>query len=325
VTRFHNPWPNATLPRFPSLIRWGIERRVRGIPPDPDPGVFQRVAPAFHAPRAPDDALTVTWIGHATALIQIGGKNVLTDPMFGEWASPVRWARLRRWVPPGIALDALPPLDLILLSHNHYDHLDAPSVRALTGRFPRSPWVVPSGLGGTVGRIAPRDGPDERDVRELQWWQSAEIGGITVTATPAQHFSARGPFDRNRSHWCGFAIAAAGRRVYFAGDTGYHPEFPAIGARLGAFDLALVPVGAYEPRWFMRPVHMNPEEAVQAFLDVGGRDCGVMMGIHWGTFKLTDEPMDEPPRRTRAAWEAAGLPAERLWIPRHGETRALRE
>jgi N-acyl-phosphatidylethanolamine-hydrolysing phospholipase D len=316
---FRNPWPNAALPRFPSLIRWGIERRVRGIPADPHPSIFPLVPPAFHAPRAPADVLTVTWIGHAAALLQIGGRNVLTDPMFGERASPVGFAGPRRWVPPAVALEALPPLDLILLSHNHYDHLDRPSVRTLTASHPATPWLVPLGLAATIR------GMGAREVRELGWWDSATVAGLTVTAMPAQHFSGRGPLDRNRSLWCGFAIGAPRHRVYFAGDTGYHPEFPTIGQRLGPFDVSLLPIGAYEPRWFMRPVHLDPDEAVQAFLDLGGRDGGLLMGIHWGTFKLTDEPMDEPPRRTRAAWEAAGLPAARLWIPHHGETRALRE
>jgi N-acyl-phosphatidylethanolamine-hydrolysing phospholipase D len=316
---FRNPWPGSALPRFPSLIRWGIERRVRGIPPDPDPSVFARVDPAFHPPRAPADALTVTWIGHATALIQIGGRNVLTDPMFGDRASPLRFAGPRRWVAPGVALDALPPLDLILLSHNHYDHLDTGSVRALCRRFPSTPWVIPLGLGGGIARTG------GREIREIDWWDSVTFDALTIAATPAQHFSARGPFDRNRSLWCGFVIAGGRHRVYFAGDTGYHPEFPRIAEQLGPFDLTLLPVGAYEPRWFMRPVHLNPEEAVQAFLDLGGRARGMMMPIHWGTFKLTDEPMDEPPARTMAAWEKAGLPAERVWIPKHGETRVLRE
>jgi N-acyl-phosphatidylethanolamine-hydrolysing phospholipase D len=326
---FRNPWPGSALPRFPSLIRWGIERRVRGIPPDPDPSVFTHVTPAFSTPRAAADVLTVTWIGHATALIQIGGRNVLTDPMFGERASPVSFAGPRRWVAPGVALAALPPLDLILLSHNHYDHLDVGSVRALTARFPGTPWMVPRGLAATVSKVGWRHGQDGRDrrdrqmIRELDWWEPVTLGGLTVAATPAQHFSARGPFDRNRTLWCGFAIAAEQHRVYFAGDTGDHPEFAHIAERLGPFDLALLPIGAYEPRWFMRPVHLNPEEAVQAFLDLGGGDRGVLMGIHWGTFKLTDEPMDEPPARTMAAWEKAGLPAERIWIPRHGETRTF--
>lgn len=148
----------------------------------------------------------------------------------------------------------------------------------------------------------------------------ATVDDLTITATPAQHFSARGITDRNRTLWCGFAVTTPRHRTYFAGDTGYYPEFRLIAERCGPFDLALLPIGAYEPRWFMQPVHMNPDEAVRAFLDLGGREHGVMGAIHWGTFKLTDEPMDEPPLRTRAAWAAAGLPGERLWVPQHGET-----
>lgn len=204
-----------------------------------------------------------------------------------------------------------------MLIHNHYDHLDRNSVRALTTRFPTTPWIVPLGLGATIRRTG------GREIREIDWWESATVGGLTVTATPAQHFSGRGPFDRNRSLWCGFAIGTEHHRVYFAGDTGYHPEFGRIAERLGPFDLVLLPIGASEPRWVMRPVHLNPEEAVQAFLDLGGRDRGTLGAIHWGTFKLTDEPMDEPPVRTIAAWEQAGLPADRLWIPKHSETLEL--
>jgi N-acyl-phosphatidylethanolamine-hydrolysing phospholipase D len=314
---YRNPWPDSTPPPALGLIRWGVQRLVRGVPRDPDPSVFPRVGPEFHTPCAPADTLTVTWIGHATLLIQIGGKNVLTDPMFGDRASPVRFAGPRRWVAPGVALAALPPLDAVLLSHNHYDHLDRDSVRALCGRFPATPWVTPLGLGSMLKRTGVREG------REIDWWDSVTLNGLTVTATPARHFSSRNHFDRDRSLWSGFAISGGPHRVYFAGDTGYHPEFGRIAERLGRFDAALLPIGAYEPRWLMRPVHLNPEEAVQAFVDLGGRTGGVMTGIHWGTFKLTDEPMDEPPVRTRAAWSAAGLPPERLWIPRHGETRVL--
>jgi N-acyl-phosphatidylethanolamine-hydrolysing phospholipase D len=165
-----------------------------------------------------------------------------------------------------------------------------------------------------------------RRITEHDWWETGADGPLTLTATPAQHFSARTPLDRNRTLWCGWVVEAAGRRVFFAGDTGYHPAFGDIARSLGPFDMALLPVGAYEPRWFMRPVHMNPEEALRAFgdLQIAGRTEGVMVPIHWGTFKLTDEPMDEPPRRTRAAWDASGRPADRLWLLRHGETRILR-
>ena len=149
---------------------------------------------------------------------------------------------------------------------------------------------------------------------------------MAIAATPARHFSARRFRDRNRTLWCGFALEIAGRRLYFAGDTAYHPEFAAIGERYGPFDLVMMPIGAYDPRWFMRIVHVNPEEAVQAYADVATVHRGslppLMLGIHWGTFRLTDEPMDDPPTRTRAAWRARGLSDDRLWIARFGETRA---
>ncbi len=315
---FRNPWLGAAPARFAGLLRWRLQRLVRRPLADPDRSVFAVVTPAFATPRARPDTLAVTWVGHATALIQVAGRNLLTDPMFGDRASPARIAGPRRWVPPGIAIDALPPIDAVLLSHNHYDHFDVGSVRRLAARHPAADWLVPLRLGKAVRQCGV-----ER-ITELDWWERKAVGEVAVTATPAQHFSARGPFDRNRTLWSGFAVHAGGRRVFFAGDTGYHPEFRRIGETLGPFDLTLLPVGAYEPRWFMRPVHMNPEEAVRAFVDLGGdaRET-VMAAIHWGTFKLTDEPMDEPPARTRAAWRKARLREELLWIPRHGETRTV--
>ena len=291
---------------------------MRNRLPDRRAPVFSRAAPAFVAPRAAPDQLTITWIGHSALLLQIGGRNVLTDPQLGERASPVAFAGPQRWVPPGVPLDALPPVDLVVLSHNHYDHLDAGSVRGIARRWPEAPWVVPLRLGPFLLRLG------VAQAIEMDWWERRTVAGLDVAATPAQHFSARTPFDRNRTLWCGFAIAAGARRVYFAGDTGLHPEFGRIGQQLGPFDAALLPVGAYEPPWFMQVVHMSPEEAVRAFGDLtAGNPRGIMVPIHWGTFRLTIEPMDEPPARTRAAWHAAGLPAERLWVPQHGETRVL--
>jgi N-acyl-phosphatidylethanolamine-hydrolysing phospholipase D len=192
-------------------------------------------------------------------------------------------------------------------------------VRALAGGFSAAPWVAPLG----VARLLRRWGA--RRVTELDWWAATELGPLSVMATPAQHFSARHFFDRNRSLWCGWGLSGNRRAVFFAGDTGYHPAFAEIGQRLAPLDVVLMPVGAYEPRWFMQSVHLNPEEAVRAFEDLtaSGPSRPTLVPIHWGTFKLSDEPMDEPPRRVRAAWEARGLPAAELWIPRHGETRAF--
>jgi len=317
--RFRNPWPIASSHRFGGFLRWVLfERLTQKLPADPDPSVFQVAEPAFRSPRAAAAELTVTWVGHATVLLQLGELNVLTDPHWSKRASPLQSAGPARWVKPGVAFDDLPPIDLVLISHNHYDHLDDRTVRRLAAAFPDAAWRVPLGLAAFVRRRG------ARDVEALDWWHETRLRDTVVTCTPAQHFSARSPFDRNRTLWCGWALARQGHRVFFAGDTGYHPEFAAIGERLGPFDLTLFPVGAYEPRWFMGPVHMNPEEAVRAFQDSrAGCDEGVMVPIHWGTFKLTDEPMDEPPRRTIAAWTAAGLPRDRLWLLEHGESRRL--
>jgi N-acyl-phosphatidylethanolamine-hydrolysing phospholipase D len=295
-----------------------VHRTTRPRPKDPDPSVFTRVRPSFVTPRAPASQLTVTWVGHASLLIQLGGMNVLTDPMWSERASPVQFAGPRRWVAPGIAFEDLPPLDVILQSHNHYDHLDDATVRRLARTHPAATWVVPLGLGAFVRTRGVRG-----DVVELDWWAERTIETLSVAATPAMHFSSRGVGDRGDTLWCGFALseqAGRRRRVYFAGDTGFHPEFGAIGERFGPFDVALLPIGAYEPRWFMRYLHMNPEEAVEAFRAVNAR---IMVPIHWGTFKLTDEAMDEPPRRARAAWLGAGLPSDDYRQLAHGETLTL--
>lgn len=293
-----------------------VHRTTRPRPKDPDPSVFARVAPSFATPRAAPVRLTVTWVGHASLLIQLGGLNILADPMWSRRASPVSFAGPKRWVPPGIGFEQLPPLDVVLQSHNHYDHLDAATVRRLARAHSNATWVLPLGLGSFVRKRGVRG-----EVIELDWWEDLTLGPLRVAATPAMHFSSRSVGDRGDTLWCGFALSAPGsRRVYFAGDTGFHPEFGAIGERYGPFDVALLPIGAYEPRWFMRYLHMNPEEAVEAFRAVNAR---LMVPIHWGTFKLTDEAMDEPPQRTRAAWLAAGLPIDGYRQLAHGETLTL--
>ena len=313
---FRNPWVAEAVPGFGSLLKWMlVHRTTRPRPKDPDPSVFARVPPAFVAPRAPASQLTVTWVGHSSLLVQLGGLNILTDPMWSARASPVRFAGPPRWVAPGVAFEDLPPLDAVVQSHNHYDHLDDRTVRRLAATHPRATWVVPLGLAPFVQK---RGG---RTVVELDWWQEHALASVRIAATPAQHFSGRGIGDRGDTLWCGFALtAASGRRVFFAGDSGYHPDFGLIGARCGPFDVALMPIGAYEPRWFMRYVHMNPEEAVEAFRALNAR---MMVPIHWGTFKLTDEAMDEPPLRARAAWQRAGLPADGYRQLAHGETLVL--
>jgi N-acyl-phosphatidylethanolamine-hydrolysing phospholipase D len=214
-----------------------------------------------------------------------------------------------------VRFDALPPIDVIVQSHNHYDHLDDFTVRALARAHPTAAWLVPLGVGAFVRRRG------AREVRELDWWDDADLAAVRFTCTPAQHMSGRTLRDRGSTLWCSWAMRnAAGRGVFFAGDSGFHADFGLIGERCGPFDVACMPIGAYEPRWFMRYLHMNPEEAVRAFRALQAR---VMVPIHWGTFKLTDEAMDEPPVRARAAWTAAGLPAADYRQLAHGETLTL--
>lgn len=318
---FRNPWPDSEPHDWRDVLRWVAERRRRPRAATPPRGTFPVATPGILYPRGADTDFSATWIGHSTVLLQLGGINVLTDPVFSQRASPVQWMGPRRVMDPAVAIDALPPIDIVVLSHNHYDHLDKPAVKRIASAHPGTTWIVPLGVGGYIR------GWGARDIVELDWWQETTIKGLRVMATPARHFSGRGLRDRNRSLWCGFAFAMEGKRALFVGDTAYHPEFGGIGLRCGPFDFVMIPIGAYDPRWFMGIVHVDPEEAVRIYEDLVAphrdKPLPVMLGIHWGTFRLTDEPMDEPPQRTAARWRAVGLDESQLWIARFGETRRL--
>jgi N-acyl-phosphatidylethanolamine-hydrolysing phospholipase D len=276
---------------------------------------------AVRAPRAPVEDCTITWVGHSSFLLQVGGLNVLTDPVWSDRCAPVQWAGPKRHAAPGIPFDALPPIDVVLQSHDHYDHFDNWSVRAIARAHPAAHWFTPLGVDR---RLRARG---VRHVTALDWWDRHEGAPCDVTCVPAQHFSGRTPFDRNATPWGGFVLRVAQRTLYFVGDTGWHEGFSEIGERCGPFDAVLMPIGAYEPRWIMQPVHVDPDEAVRAFRALRAAHPASsprMIGMHWGTFVLTDEPLDEPPARTRAAWQAASLPNDQLWIMAPGETRHLR-
>lgn len=302
------------------LLKWQWQRLVSPPPPDPSPAAIPVGTPDLAVPRAEATEVRATWIGHATFLLQIGGLNVLTDPIFSERASPFSFAGPSRFLPAPLGVDALPPIDVVVLSHDHYDHLDEPSVKALARRFGTDlTWVTPLGY---ADWFAARG--IER-VRELDWWDAVEVGSdrtepLEIVAAPAQHWTRRG-LAVNRRLWASFALRASGRSIYFGGDSGHFDGYPEIGRRLGPFDLVVMPIGAYEPRWFMKEAHMNPEEAVEAYVALGR--SGAFVGMHWGTFRLTDEPPLEPPARAREAWRRHELPEADLREPGIGGTIRL--
>jgi L-ascorbate metabolism protein UlaG (beta-lactamase superfamily) len=279
--RFYNPGTPQARP-VPDVVRWKLTSH-----PEPSPAFVDDVAYSI-PPRAVDGReLRVTLVNHSTVLIQQAGANILTDPIWSERASPFSWAGPKRRRAPGVRWDDLPRIDMALLSHNHYDHLDLPTVRRLADGG-RAAFVVPLGLEKFFRSRG--IGP----AHELDWGQSVAIGEITIHCVPAMHFSARGLFDRNRTLWCGYVVEGRAGAVYFAGDTGFGAHFAAIRERFGSPRLALLPIGAYAPRWFMSPVHMAPEDALEAHRIL---DPKTSVAIHHGTFQLTDEAIDTPARR----------------------------
>ena len=307
--RFHNRY---------SSERHGVMQAIKWLPeflrlrlPKID---FPVLRPDVAMLRANRSDSTLTWIGHSTFLIQSAGLNLVTDPVFSERASPFSAAGPRRMAPPAMGYADLPSLDIALVSHNHYDHLDDKAVRRLAKDHPQLTFVVALGL----ARWFRRRGIHR--VIELDWWHQAEVQGSRITAVPVQHFSGRGAHDRNATLWCGFIVELAGRKIFFAGDTGYSRDFLDIAERFAPVDLALIPIGAYEPRWFMRPVHVDPGEAVRIHQDLQSRQS---VAMHWGTFQLTAEPADQPPKQLAAELAAAGIAPERFWVFKHGETRSF--
>jgi N-acyl-phosphatidylethanolamine-hydrolysing phospholipase D len=294
---FAMPGPGVALPFFARRI-WASLR--------PRPGA---------APRIPFDGSalgrdpSLTWIGHSTFLFRMNGVSFLTDPMFSERASPFSFMGPRRMVPPGVPLDALPPIDFVLLSHDHYDHADQTTIEHLARLGVR--FVVPLGMADWVRKAGGQ-------AVELDWWQETEQAGLRLHCVPARHFSGRSLRDRFRRLWAGWVVSAPGRRLYYAGDTAYSNDFKEIGRRLGPIDLAAVPIGAYLPTAIMSPVHTTPEEALQIAQDVGARR---VVAMHFGVFDLSDERVDEPPRRFRAQAERLGWGEDRAWIMKVGETR----
>lgn len=275
---------------------------------------WPKTRPSLHASATPDARLAksdcaVTLIGHASFLVQVGGQNILIDPVFSERVSPVRFAGPKRVNPVGIAPGDLPEIDLILITHNHYDHLDLSTLKAMCGRF--DPKIItPLGNDAIIRKAIP-----SAKVDVVDWGDMREVGGVAVYTEPTHHWSARGIGDRCMALWASFVIESASTRIYHVGDSSFHHgrNFEAARQRYGAFDLAILPIGAYEPRWFMKGQHMNPEEAVEAFRILGAKRA---LGHHWGTFQLTNEGIDEPRIALESEMERLGIERD-LFLPLH--------
>ncbi|HSV36374.1 MAG TPA: MBL fold metallo-hydrolase [Ramlibacter sp.] len=332
-TGFRNNYIQEVAKPFSQLLRWRFQAWRDDLPRPaeaPTPVVLPdlaRVRGNSSAARMRPASAGVapvpsaTWIGHATVLMQSGGLNILTDPVFSERASPITFLGPRRAQPAGIALDALPPIDVVLVSHNHYDHLDRVSaVRLNELSQGRTLFLVPLGNKPWMNDLG------IHNVVELDWWDMHRVGGVEFHLTPVQHWSARSLGDRNQTLWGGWAVLAPDLHWYFSGDAGYSLDFTDTRQRFAGrqgprgFDLALIPIGAYEPRWFMQAQHINPAEAVQVHRDLGARQS---LGVHWGTFSLTDESLDQPPRDLAQARGLQGLSEQDFFLLKIGETRWL--
>lgn len=310
--RYRNLDPNARTATFKELVRWQMERFSKEK--DMSFKIGQVEDKQLELLHANQKDFTITWIGHSTFLIQLAGLTIVTDPV---WANRMGFSE--RLEVPGLSLVEVPPVDVILLSHSHYDHMDVPSLKKLKG----TPAIlVPEGLGPKVRKLM-----RENRVYELPWWGQVHIGSVEFHFVPAQHWTKRTLTDTNTSHWGGWIIQKhlgpstneihKFRSIYFAGDSGYFQGFSKIGDRFPNITHALMPIGAYEPEWFMGTQHMAPEEALQAFLDVGAE---VFIPMHYGSFYLADDTTEEALDRLLTEWKRMELSANRLKVLKHGET-----
>eukprot|EP01029_Cantina_marsupialis_P011654 TRINITY_DN2592_c0_g1_i2.p2 TRINITY_DN2592_c0_g1~~TRINITY_DN2592_c0_g1_i2.p2 ORF type:complete len:398 (-),score=101.72 TRINITY_DN2592_c0_g1_i2:142-1335(-) len=330
---FYSPWDSSANHGLGGLLKALKEWKRKRSVPTLFPGIISKSSKESREKQTSD--IQVTVIGHSTILIQSGGKNFLTDPIFSERCSMVQFVGPKRYTPPSLTIDELPDIHYCLTSHNHYDHLSAGCASKLQTRFPNMKWCCPLGVKKNLISF----GIPEKNIIELDWWDTYNDDIVQVTATPTQHFTGRGIFDRQESLWCGFAVKTHNptqQSFYFAGDTGYRtvpkdcvgnrekelklpvcPAFKETGDRCGPFDLALIPIGAYSPRWFMSSVHMNPFDAVCCHKDLKAKQS---IGIHWGTFILTDEPVTEPVVMLEEEAALAGLRPSEFVAIRFGDT-----
>lgn len=306
-----------------AFLHWQWQRIWQKFPPDPPAQPIVGVSPQLAFLHQNTIQPSVTWIGHASMLVQVGGLNILTDPVFSERVSPLAFIGIgpKRLQAPGLTLAQLPHIDAVLISHDHYDHLDLASVRALYGQAGGPPqFFVPLGINDWL--MANVTHHDDQHITALDWWQKIGFHGLDVQFLPVQHWGARGLSDRYRRLWGAWALYHPSFRFFFGGDFGWSQDLADIGQRTGGFDLAALPIGAYAPRWFMAPQHIAPEQAVQARQALRAEQA---VAMHWGTFELSDEPADEPPLLLAKALQQTQHPSGSFWVMRHGETRVLEE
>jgi len=301
---------------FGDFLRWRFGLGPKETSPIPPEEVSnykpESVQPTTSLIKQPDsNQVQITWIGHSTFLIQAEGVNLLTDPIWSDSCGPNSFLKVSRVVPPGVPFDGLPPIHAVLISHNHYDHLDAPTVKRL-GNGPT--YFVPLGIAKWFEKRK------IKNVVELDWWQTFPFHGLKVHSVPIQHFSNRTLFDRNETLWSGWIVETKSAKIFFAGDTGYSPVFKEIGDRFGPIQISIIPIGAYRPRWFMSPVHVDPPEAIKILKDTHSQ---VAIAGHWGTFKLSDEPLGEPPVYLRKALREDGMDEGQFIPMKFGETLSL--
>lgn len=301
------------------LWRWRRERRAAGLPRPPTEGYdafarHWRVQPDFKFGASAASQTAVWWLGHATVLLRINGLHIITDPHLSQRASPLPFLGPERKVAAPTSAQELPQVDVALVSHSHYDHLDVKTVRQLLRANPDVLFFVPLGLAPWFKARG------INTVHELDWWDRYEHRELEIHCVPAQHWSARTLFDRNRTLWCGWVVRATGFSFYFSGDTGYTPHLAEIAMRLGSPNFAALPIGAYEPRWFMRGQHVNPDEAVRLHRELCIHQS---LAIHWGTFELADDSLDQPVTALRQALLEREVHENQFWILRQGESRLI--
>ena len=305
---FFNPW-NRTERGPADLVKWRVDR-------DPGPWREWTDAPPGRKPpeRVSGGAMRATFVNHATVLVQFDGLNILTDPIWSDRCGPFSWAGPKRVRPPGIRFEDLPPIDVVLISHNHYDHMDLPTLEKLArGHKPK--FFV------GLGNLPVLQRADITDGVEVDWWDEHALAPqVKLTSVPVQHFSGRSVADRNNALWTGYVIEGPSGKFYFSGDTGYGPHFADVGKKLGPFRLAVLPIGAFRPQWFMNIVHTSPAQAAQAHLDLGAKTS---LAVHFGTFPLADDGQHEPVRVLADALGLMKIPRSQFWVLDFGEGREV--